>query len=302
MHRKETFRLAAGLAGLLAIALTAACSGGQAGTVHPAAEASAARIGSQGMSSSNALPTPAASAEPAAQGNSAVPSSAAPASSASLPEVRHSVSIDLQGKSYVFPAGIPGTERYNFATVTAKGIVWSPAPKLEREGSNPVWIPLEPFSLYLSDPANPQLGISAARKLFTQPLPEKSNEYTKLGSLRGVGDYVIYHTYTMFRGGAQALKSQAWAMKIGDSAQPAEILSFHAAGGYLYFWGIEEQEKLYVSVSQIPGNADGSYTYEVYVYSMADKRKEKLHKFSLKGSQLKFSFHNQSYEVKLQQG
>lgn len=71
--------------------------------------------------------------------------------------------------------------------------------------------------------------------------------------------------------------------------------------GYLYFWGIEEQEKLYVSVSQIPGNADGSYTYEVYVYSLAEGRKEKLHTFSLEGNQLKFSYH-QSYEVKLQQG
>ncbi|MNC59934.1 hypothetical protein D3C75_1097780 [compost metagenome] len=72
--------------------------------------------------------------------------------------------------------------------------------------------------------------------------------------------------------------------------------------GYLYFWGIEEQEKLYVSVSQIPGNADGSYTYEVYVYSMVEGRKEKLHKFSLEGSLLKFSYHHRSYEVKLQQG
>lgn len=301
MHWKKTFRAAVWIACPLVIALTAACND-QPSTAHPAAEASAALTGSPGMSNPGALPTPAASAVPSAPENSAVPSPAAPATSASLPAVRHSVSIDLQGKSYDFPAGIPGTERYNFATVTARGIVWSPAPKLEGEGSNPVWIPLEPFSLYLSGPANPQLDTSTARKLFTQTLPEKFNEYTKLSSLQGAGDYIIYHTYTMFRGGAQALKSQAWAMKVGDSAQPAEILSYHAAGGYLYFWGIEEQEKLYVSVSQIPGNADGSYTYEVYVYSLAEGRKEKLHTFSLEGNQLKFSYHHQSYEVKLQQG
>ncbi|WP_342438404.1 hypothetical protein NSS79_04245 [Paenibacillus sp. FSL L8-0436] len=97
------------------------------------------------------------------------------------------------------------------------------------------------------------------------------------------------------------MRNQAWALKTGDPAVNIEILSFRAAGGYFYSWGIEEQDKLYVSVSQRP-DGDGSYEYEVYVYSFEQERKTQMKQFMLDNDMIKFQYNGRSYSVKLQQG
>lgn len=234
----------------------------------------------------------------ATPGASVIPAVPGPSNSAAE---SNALSIQLKGTTYFFPGHNVATKRYNFAAATSTGIVWSPAPPMEGEGTDPAGIPLEPFTIYLSDPADIELNAAKARKLWTLALPEASDEYTKLNSLQGVGEYVVYHTYTMFRGGAQALRNQAWALKTGDPAVNIEILSFRAAGGYFYSWGIEEQDKLYVSVSQRP-DGDGSYEYEVYVYSFEQERKTQMKQFMLDNDMIKFQYNGRSYSVKLQQG
>lgn len=216
-------------------------------------------------------------------------------------EAAKAVTVQLQGRTYFFPGRNTATKHYNFAAATSNGIVWSPAPPME-EGSGSEWIPLDPFIIYLSNPADFQLNAAKARRLGTLEIPEAADEYTRLSSLQGAGEYVVYHTSTRFRGGAQALRNQAWALKTGDPAENREILTYHAAGGYIYYWGIEEQDKLYVSVSQIPGNADGSYNYEVYVYSLEQERKTPIKHFNLGSNFIQFNYNDKSYSVTLQQG
>lgn len=222
--------------------------------------------------------------------------------SSSSAAASNELSIELNGMTYLFPGHNAATERYNFAAVTSSGIVWSPAPEMEGGGAGPEGIPLEPFSIYLSDPGDNQLNAAKARKLWTLPLPEATDEYTKLSSLQGVGEYVVYHTYTNFRGGAQSLRNQAWVLKTSDPSKNIEMLSYHAAGGYIYYWGIEEQDKLYVSVSQIPGNADGGYNYEANVYSLEQERKTQIKQFTMNNGMINFQYNDSSYSVKLQQG
>ncbi|WP_379146134.1 hypothetical protein [Paenibacillus sp. sgz500992] len=145
-------------------------------------------------------------------GASVIPAVPGPSNSAAE---SNALSIQLKGTTYFFPGHNVATKRYNFAAATSTGIVWSPAPPMEGEGTDPAGIPLEPFTIYLSGPAD-----------------------------------------------------------------NIEILSFRAAGGYFYSWGIEEQDKLYVSVSQRP-DGDGSYEYEVYVYSFEQERKTQMKQFML---------------------
>lgn len=275
------------ITGFLALScLLSACSG------RPAAAGSLS-------ADSSSVPSPfvsrVAQADPAA---TAIPEIPGPSSSAA---VSNALSIQLKGTTYLFPGHNVATKRYNFAAVTSNGIVWSPAPPMEGEGTDPAGIPLDPFTIYLSAPADIKLNAAKARKLWTLALPEASNEYTKLSSLQGVGEYVVYHTYTMFRGGAQALKNQAWALKTSDPADNIEILSFHAAGGYFYRWGIEEQNKLYVSVSQRP-DGDDSYEYEVYVYSFEQERKTQMNQFTIDNDMINFQYKGRLHSVKLQQG
>jgi hypothetical protein len=178
------------------------------------------------------------------------------------------------------------TEKYNFAIKTSEGIVWSPSP--------------EPFSFYLSSPNEKTLRIDKAKKLFTLPLHDgKAN--LVVDEVFGLGDYIIYHTSSVFSDGAQPLRQQAWVMRIDNPTSNKEILEFHSTGGKSYSYAVDEKERLYVSVSVIPGNADGSDSYEVYVYNISTDKKEKIQIYSLKPSidSIRFTYNEKKYSYKL---
>ena len=116
----------------------------------------------------------------------------------------------------------------------------------------------------------------------------------------GFGDYILYHTSSVFTDGAQPLRQQTWVMKVNDPASNKGILEFHSTG---YSYTVDEKEKLYVSVSIIPGNADGSDSYEVYVYNVLTEKKERLKDYSLNQPSLdsiQFTYNEKKYSYKLQ--
>lgn len=173
------------------------------------------------------------------------------------------------------------------------------APRTEK---NPFYYPTEPFSFYLSSPDEKTLLIEKAKKLFTLPLHDgKAN--LVVDEVFGLGDYIIYHTSSVFSDGAQPLRQQAWVMKIDDPASNKQILEFHSTGGKSYSYAVDENEGLYVSVSVIPGNADGSDSYEVYVYNTSTEKKDKVETYSLNKSSddsIEFIYNKKKYSLKLQ--
>ncbi|WP_339312559.1 hypothetical protein [Paenibacillus sp. FSL M7-0896] len=212
--------------------------------------------------------------------------------------------IQIDGVSYTIPLNNKKTEKYNFAIKTSEGIVWSPSPKMDiapGTETNPYYFPTAPFSFYLSSPDKKALRIDKAKKLFTLPLHDgKAN--LVVDEVFGLGDYIIYHTSSVFSDGAQPLRQQAWVMRIDNPTSNKEILEFHSTGGKSYSYAVDEKERLYVSVSVIPGNADGSDSYEVYVYNISTDKKEKVQNYSLNKpsiDSIQFNYNEKKYSYKL---
>ncbi len=213
---------------------------------------------------------------------------------------RQTAEIIIDGSHYTIPVVSEELKRYSFAASTSKGIVWSPAPERSEFRDPTVYYPDEPYTFYLSDPKIHSLNIHQSRKLFALPAAE-DGKYTILDGIYGVGDYVIYHTYVIGKGMAQAFESQAWAMKVTEPQSRKKIETFHSAGGYFHSFGIVQQDGLYVSLSQIPGNPDGSYNYEALVYKTTTDQTVRLQNFTRTTKGLQFKFDGKNYTVPLTQ-
>ncbi len=213
--------------------------------------------------------------------------------------------IQIDGVSYTISLNNEHTEKYNFAVKTSQGIVWLPSPKMKISPgteTSPFYIPTEPFTFYLSSPEEKSLVPEKSKKLFTLPL--KDGEATLVvDDVFGFGDYILYHTSSVFSDGAQPLRQQAWVMNVIDPASNIEIFEFHSTGGKSYSYAVDEKENLYISVSIIPGNADGSDSYEVYVYNVSTGEKEKIQDYSLNKTSLdsiQLTYNEKKYSYKLQ--
>lgn len=213
--------------------------------------------------------------------------------------------IQIDGAIYTLPLNNEHTEKYNFAVKTSTGIVWLPSPKMNiapGTETNPFYYPIEPFTFYLSSPEEQLLVVEKSKKLFTLPLND-GEAVLVVRDVFGLGDYILYHTYSIFTDGAQPMREQAWVMKVDDPASNKEIAQFHSSGGKFYSYAVDEKEKLYISVSILPGNADGSYSYEVYVYNVLTGDKERVNDYSLTPSSLdsiQFTYNEKKYSYKLQ--
>lgn len=208
--------------------------------------------------------------------------------------------IKLGENSYKIPIINEKLKKYSLAVKTSSGIVWSPAPAGEDSADSSIYYPATPFSLYLSDPAQHTLSTDHARKLMTLN-PSGKDMAMILDDLYGVGDYVVYHTELIGKGMAQSAHSQAWVMKVSNPQSNKEIESFHSAGGYTYYFGIVAQDELYVSLSYIPGNADGSYEKKLMVYNLNTGKKEFPKQYTLEDGVINFKYNEKDYSVPIKQ-
>lgn len=214
-------------------------------------------------------------------------------------------SVQIGEDSYTIALNDEKTEKYNFAVKTSAGIVWLPSPKMEitpGTETNPFYFPTEPFIFYLSSPDEKLLVVEKSKKLFTLPL--KDGEATMMvDDVFGFGDYILYHTSSVFTDGAQPLRQQAWVMKVEDPSYNKVIKEFHSTGGDSYRYATDEKENLYIWVSVVPGNADGSSNSEAYVYNISTGKKEKLEDYSLSEQSfdsIQFNYNDKEYSYKLQ--
>ncbi|MEK3968004.1 hypothetical protein BSK62_13605 [Paenibacillus odorifer] len=213
--------------------------------------------------------------------------------------------IQINSDLYTLPLRDQNTEQYNYAVNTSAGIVWLPAPKMNiapGTEANPFYFPTEPFTFYLSSPNEKTLAVEKSKKLLTLPLND-GDAVLVVSGVFGLDDYILYHTFSIFTDGAQPIREQAWVMKVDDPTSNKEIAQFHSSGGKFYSYAVDEKEKFYLSVSILPGNADGSYSYEVYIYNLLNGNKEKINDYSLNPSSLdsiQFTYNNKKYSYKLQ--
>ncbi|WP_238651458.1 hypothetical protein [Paenibacillus piscarius] len=197
------------------------------------------------------------------------------------------------------------TEKFNFAVKTSAGIVWSPAPKMKiapGTEANPVYYPTEPFTFYLSPANEKNLVVEKSKKLTTLQLKDGEAILT-VDEVFGFGSHILYHTSSIFTDGAQPLRQQVWVMDVQDPTFNKAINEFHSTGGDSYAYAIDEKENLYVGVSVVSGNADGSSSSEAFVYNVSTGKKEKLDDYALATNTLdsiKFKYNNKDYSFKLQ--
>ncbi|AIQ44312.1 hypothetical protein MKZ24_05590 [Paenibacillus sp. FSL R7-0297] len=216
-----------------------------------------------------------------------------------------SKSVQIGEESYSIPLNDEKTKKYNFAVNTLAGIVWLPAPKMEiapGTETNPFYFPTEPFVFYLSSPNEKILTLEKSKKLFTLPLKDSAATLI-VDDLFGFGDYILYHTSSVFTDGAQPLRQQTWIMKVEDPSYNRVINEFHSTGGDSYKYATDQIENLYIWVSVTPGNSDGSSNSEAYVYNISTGKKVKLEDYSLSGQSsdsIKFNYNDKEYTYKLQ--
>jgi hypothetical protein len=77
-------------------------------------------------------------------------------------------------------------------------------------------------------------------------------------------------------------------MKVEDPSYNKVINEFHSTGGDSYRYATDEKENLYIWVSVVPGNADGSSNSEAYVYSEQSF------------DSIQFNYNDKEYSYKLQ--
>lgn len=191
------------------------------------------------------------------------------------------ISLDVDGENYIVKVKDETWRSFTFAAKTSKGVVWIPAPAMkQRPGteSYPEYYPTEPFIIYLSHAKDNTLEIHTSTKLLTLPLKDGQADVTVDG-LFAVNDTILYHTISDFRDAAQPLRQQLWAMNVNDPSSNKAIAEFHTSGGRFYDYTIDKPEGLYVGVYTTPGNPDGSYTYEAFVYNTKTGQKEMLKNF-----------------------
>lgn len=208
--------------------------------------------------------------------------------------------VQLGESTYTIPVISEKFKKYSFAAKTASGIVWSPAPPQAESADASVYYPSRPYTIYLSDPNQHILKSDQAKKLITLNSPDKEM-YMVLGGLYGIDDVVVYHTFMFGKGMAQAARSQAWVMKVSNPQTNKEMESFHAAGGYLYYFGIDQQDGSYVSLSYIPGKADGSYEKKLMVYNLRTGKKEFPDQFTEGDGVIQFPYHGKTCFVAMKQ-
>lgn len=242
------------------------------------------------------------------EGLNALPSSAGTSSATESPSASEesaapqSISVQLDGISYRIPVEDEKFSRFSFAARTSRGIVWTTAPRPEPYGSSdaPLYYPASPFVLYLDEADEPDLSVQTSKKLLVLPLKDK-DDYLILDALIGMGDYVIYHTYSFGRGAAQATVSNVWAFRVTDPAHVYKVSAFHDGGGLFYNYGANAEEGVYVGVSDLP-NAEGDYDHEAYAYLPATNRKVRLERYTLENGIIRFELEGKAYSIKLQQG
>ncbi|QHW29918.1 hypothetical protein GZH47_03085 [Paenibacillus rhizovicinus] len=207
----------------------------------------------------------------------------------------------LDGQTYLLPVQNKKFSNFNHAVLTNAGVVWSPVPKADAARPDAsVFVPSKPFTFYLSPADQTTLDAARAKELYALPLEEGTGR-VYVADVAGAGDYIVYLTYAMGIGMAQSGHNQAWALKLSDPSHPRALLDFHVSGGYLYSYGILEPEGIYVSVSQYPGNADGSYSYEAYAIDIATGKKDRIESFALEGNAIRFKLQGQAVSVALTQ-
>lgn len=211
------------------------------------------------------------------------------------------ISLDVDGDIYKVAVKDENAEKYTFAVKTPKGMVWIPAPTLEQRPdteSYPEYYPTESFSIYLSNAKDNTLDINTSTKLLTLPLKDGEADVV-VDDLFAVNDTILYHTGSDFRGGAQPLRQQLWAMNVNDPSSNKVIEEFHASGGRFYHYTVDNSEGLYVGVYTTPGNPDGSYTNEAFVYNTKTGQKEILRDFEFDSGEIQFTYEGKKHLYEL---
>jgi hypothetical protein len=214
------------------------------------------------------------------------------------------INLDVDGENYIVAVKDESAKKFTFAAKTSKGMVWIPAPAMEqRPGteSYPEYYPIEPFTIYLNHAKDHTLDINTPTKLLTLPLKDGEAEVV-VDNLFAVNDTILYHIISDFRDAAQPLRQQLWAMNVNDPSSNKAIAEFHTSGGRFYDYTIDKTEGLYVGVYTTPGNPDGSYTYEAFVYNTKTGQQEMLKNFEFHSEEpvtIQFTYEGKkrSYEL-----
>ncbi|MBW5445532.1 hypothetical protein GE107_05575 [Cohnella sp. CFH 77786] len=196
------------------------------------------------------------------------------------PETKKQYTISLDGKSYSVSYSDVAEKHFIFATMTDRGVVWTPAPQLADKDSVLNIHPITPITFYLSPKSEEHLTVQKSVKLFSLPLsvtkkPVTVTSYAYVMGIHASGSWLVYTTAYK----PTEVPQNAWYELHVYNLQTKKdrrVATLHDAGGYHYGYNIYKTKIFYWQES--PGQDPNPLIDKYYVYDMStNETKEDRH-------------------------
>ncbi|QYR21977.1 hypothetical protein KZ483_02780 [Paenibacillus sp. sptzw28] len=196
------------------------------------------------------------------------------------PQTEQKYMIRLDAKSYSVSYTDEAEKKFIFATMTDRGVVWTPAPELADKNSIVNIHPITPITFYLSPKSEKDLTVQKSVKLFSLPLTvtKKSIPEPLYSFVEGVHASGAWLVYTTAYKPTEVPQSPWFELHVYNlqTKKDRRVATLHYAGGYHYGYNIYKTKIFYWQES--PGPDPNPLIDKYYVYDiLTNKTKEIRH-------------------------